>query len=607
MTDNDKNSTATPVGLDAPSLERLLPKQSTIVLVCDVVESVRWMEHDEDQAIARWSQFAAAVRGSIAPAYSGEVIKSTGDGLMMQFQAAPLAVAAAGAMQKIANEGNQGFPPERQMHLRFGIHQTEARRDAHDLYGHGVNLAARITSLAGPGEIIVTPEVRDHLTDELDGQIEDMGECYLKHLRAPQRVYRVGAAGRPSAKDLPSFADALMPTIAVVPFQNLSGREDQNAVGDLIADGVIGCLVRSEELRVLSRLSTMSFKERGLGLQEMARPLGATHLMTGSFYAEGGSILVMAELTRVHDARVLWSERKRVSIDDLFQVDSELASSLANGFHATLLQSEAKRALTQPLSTLAGYSLLLGSIAMMHRQSTASFDQAKQLLLQLQERYPRRAIPRAWLGKWYALGSAQGWVDSAILAPGKVLQDMDRAIDLEADLALSWTIKGLIQGYVMRDFEAARKAYDQALFLNGNDALTWLYRATLAAWTADGESARECASKALALSRLDPSRYYYESLAGTALIASGAYSEAATLAKSSLRANAAHASTYKTLLLALALDGKLSEAAPVAQQVLARDPGFSVRSFLDKSPMAQSSMGAIYASAYRSAGIPQHT
>ena len=165
------------------------------ILVCDVVESVRWMQNHEDHAVARWSAYTQDMRSTVIPEYGGSVVKSTGDGMLIEFSTVVNAVLAATAMQAAATVGNQGLELDKHMHLRIGIHHTEARRDAHDIYGHGVNLAARITSLAGPGEVVVSEDARDCITDTLDGEIEDMGECYLKHVAEPERVFRIGPTG----------------------------------------------------------------------------------------------------------------------------------------------------------------------------------------------------------------------------------------------------------------------------------------------------------------------------------------------------------------------------------------------------------------------------
>ncbi|NJS37176.1 MAG: adenylate/guanylate cyclase domain-containing protein [Brachymonas sp.] len=375
------SNTESPSAVPEPSsvafdIYSLLPRSQRVVLVCDVVESVRWMEHDEDNAITRWSQFAAAVRSRIAPEHGGEVIKSTGDGLMMEFQAAPGAIAAANAMQKIASEGNDGFAPERQMHLRIGIHQTEARRDAHDLYGHGVNLAARITTLAGPGEIIVTPEVRDHLTDSLDGQIEDMGECYLKHLSEPQRVYRVQTNSLEflNLKQLKSHVnlDVQPITVAVLPFAS-SQEVILRVAGDALADGLISHLSKTQELRLISRLTANSVSQRNWSTSKLAAFLQADYLITTQCWILSGKLLVSNELIDAPKDTVVLNKRYSLSMDELLAVDCPVLLEMASDLLSSMRNAEIRRAKTQPLPKLESAHALMAGVALMHRTSRQDF------------------------------------------------------------------------------------------------------------------------------------------------------------------------------------------------------------------------------------------
>ena len=602
MTTTQTNDNSSGIDLDA---DYLAPRELRVVLVCDVVESVRWMEQDEDYAVTRWQAFAQHVRGIIVPAHGGSVVKSTGDGMMVEFTNARSAVQAANALHAKAAQGNTDPNPQRHLQLRTGIHETHARRDAHDLYGHGVNLAARITTLAGPGEIIVSAPVRDHLTDVLDGDIEDMGECYLKHIAEPQRVYRVGVAGaEPILVPQREYAESLQPTVAVIPFESRSLAPEHFAVGDLIADGVIAQLSRTPDLKMISRLSSSIFRGRGFSVSKICDALGANYVVNGSYLLIDSKLLITAELCEAGSQHILWSARKNGDLQDLFDIQSEITDFLANGVHHVLLKQEAHKAQTMPLPTLSSYSLLIGGISMMHRQSPTTFSKAKSIFQHLQQRHPRIGASRAWLGKWYALASAQGWIDADNQMAIQVLNEMEEAIRLDDSLALSWTIKGLIHGYVQRDFDAAHIAYERASQINPNDALNWLYKGTLAAWTGDGHAAKLAADQAISLSKMDPIRYYYESLAGTAYIAAGEYQKAIALARASLRSNTAHASTHKTLTLALALDGQAEAAAYAAKNTLMQDPKFTTQLFSKKSPLGLSPRAKDFVLAYQSAGIP---
>ena len=577
---------AMPAASDAEAvIEALSPRQLRVVLVCDVVESVRWMEHDEDNAITRWSQFATAVRSRIAPAHGGEVIKSTGDGLMMQFQAAPGAVAAANAMQKIASEGNQGYAPERQMHLRIGIHQTQARRDAHDLYGHGVNLAARITTLAGPGEIIVTPEVRDHLTDSLDGEIEDMGECYLKHLSEPQRVYRVGDFGE-RRSSLPTVIeqDNFRLSLAIVPFQNMAHAAEDYAYGELIADGIRSPISHSHRLHLISKLSCRSIANRQYCSELSLSHLNADYLLTGSYVIRSGQILINAELHETKANRVIWSGRVKGDELDLFQQDSVLCAELVSQAHKALLTQEVGKAVTRPLPSLSSYTLFLGALTLMHRASKRDFQIAHDALMRLIDLHGRHCLPKAWMAKWYVLKVAQGWSDAPVKEAQIALDYCSKALDQNSHSALAMAVAGQVHGYLRQDLETAERYYQMAMQVDPQESLAWLWSGMGTAFKGESLLAQSMTEKAMALSPLDPVAYYYKSLSASAAIAAGNYERAVELAEDSIRLNCTHSSTYRALTIAQVFAGKTDNAKRTVSQLLQLEPKFTVQSFRQRYP-----------------------
>ncbi|MGH6624922.1 MAG: adenylate/guanylate cyclase domain-containing protein, partial [Burkholderiaceae bacterium] len=198
------------------------------ILVVDVVESVRLMQEDEQGTVRRWRTYADHVATQVVPAHGGRLVKSLGDGLMIEFPRAPAAVDAAFALQRLSNIANDGVADGLKLRLRIGIHVSPLIADQHDVYGHGVNLAARLTTLAGPDEIVVSAEVRDQLTPALDADIEDLGECYLKHVQKPIRAFRVGAPGERPIIDPGNVGRDLRATIAVIPFSARAAQPEHD-------------------------------------------------------------------------------------------------------------------------------------------------------------------------------------------------------------------------------------------------------------------------------------------------------------------------------------------------------------------------------------------
>ena len=277
-------------GLTDEALSFDLPRRQKVVLVMDLVESVRLMAANEAAVVQRWHSFVQHARAHVLPRHHGRHVKSLGDGLLAEFDGAPEAVSAAHELHHFFDDSNAALPPDQRFHLRAGLNAAQIYIDAVDVYGAGVNLAARVASLSGPGETTVTTEVRDDLADGLDGELRDMGECYLKHVPEPVRVWRVGDAGaQPLLTPAAEQPGTLLPGIAVIPFAARSNAPEHFAVGELVADAVITLLGCSQHLRVISRLSCSAFRQRDAGLQEVSQRLGAQFVLSGSYVVFGST------------------------------------------------------------------------------------------------------------------------------------------------------------------------------------------------------------------------------------------------------------------------------------------------------------------------------
>jgi adenylate cyclase len=564
-------------GLD---IEALSPRQLRTVLVCDVVESVRWMEHDEDNAITRWSQFAAAVRSRIAPEHAGSVVKSTGDGLRLEFESAPQAVAAANAMQKLSAEGNAGFEPERQMHLRVGIHQTQVRRDAHDLYGHGVNLAARISTLAGPGEIIVTPEVRDHLTDSLDGDIEDMGECYLKHLNEPQRVYRVGeVSAKPILNQTAKEDASLQPRIAVLHFDDIHSGAP-GLISGLVADGLIDSLSKQSMFKVISKLTSLLWSDKGKSISDIGASLQVAYILSGSIYSVGQKYLVRYELSAVRGETVLLTDRYEANTDEIFLNDGDLFHTISNNLINSISQEEYRKTQIYSMPSLSGYSLLLGGIKTMHQTTKEQFIKSYDLLEHLILRHPKAPIALSWLAKWHVLASVRGLNTNSSENVNKGLSCTSRALDLWPDCSLALAMEGFVYTHLVGDVSMAKKRLDQAIQINPSESLAWLFRSVVNSLTDSNQDSVVDCETAKSLSPYDPLMYFFESLQASAYLSNMQHDKAIFFALRSLRLNKHHSPTLRVLMTAHYELNQIEEARRMLSLLTKEQPGLTMAGYL---------------------------
>jgi adenylate cyclase len=605
-----------------------LVRQETVVLLVDLVESVRLMREHEAFTVRRWADFVGVVTTEILPRYRGVLVKSLGDGLLARFETVPDAADAAATMHRTLAAQNIGLAEDQHFDLRAGINAAMAWSDGVDIYGTGVNLAARLATLAGPGETIASASAheqlaaalaslaepgetigsataRDELTHGVDASCEDLGECILKHFDKPVRAYRVGPPSPVSSLTRRrDYGTAMQPTIAVVPF---SARSDSPAlldVGNLIADSVIWRLSKTADLKVISRLSTAVFRGRTDDVGEVSAHLGATYVLSGAYVADAGKIMVTAELSEARNNQVVWSDRLNGEIGDLLKPESELAERIAQAVHLSVFDAEVEHILTQPLPTLESYSLLLGSIKLMHRSSKEEFLQTRKILDELINRHGRIAAPRAWLGNWYILQVTRGWSEDRKREAVEALGATHAALDRDPSDALALATEGFVYCHLLKDLETARKRCNEAVNANPSHALGWLYLGTVNAFMGEGKEAVDATRRAMELSPLDPQRYYFESLGATAELAAQQYENAERLARSSLVLHRMHSSTWRALTISLVAQDRMDEAREALGKLRQLEPQLTVERYLARIPNAALEIGRRWACCLAMAGLP---
>ena len=477
--------------------------------------------------------------------------------------------------------------------------------DEHDVYGHGVNLAARLTTLAGPDEIVVSADVRDQLTPALDAEIEDLGECYVKHVQQPIRAFRVGAPGEQPVIERGNLAEDLRATIAVIPFRPRALQPTGDVLGQLLADEVISALSHSPEVNVISRLSTSTFQGRDVKLEDVSAYLRADYVLSGSYHADADRVTLKAEMAETRTMQVVWSQTLKGSVNGVIVGDDPLAGRLVSEACAAMMVRELQRSQGKAPQSLQNHTLLLSSIALMHRISPLAFERSQQLLQVLIERTPRLASPYAWMAKWHVLRVTQGWSSDAQADGKAALDNTKRALDRDATLSLAMTVEGQVNTYILKRLDIAEQLYAQALQSNPNDSLAWLLKGTLHAFRDEGKEALRHTRHALKLSPLDPLKYYFLTHAAGASLSARQYQRALALATESLRLNRTHGSTVRVLITALWHLGREEEAQTLGQSLLQLDPSFTISNYLLNAPSAPFTFGKSVVTALRGAGLPE--
>jgi class 3 adenylate cyclase/TolB-like protein len=578
-------------------------RRGTIVVV-DVVESVRLMEQDEAGAVARWQALVDAVVRGVLPGSGGRLVKSLGDGMMLAFDDAPRAITAAFAVQRASARLDEAVPRERRTWLRIGAHSGEHFADGLDVYGRDVNLAARLTTLAGPGEIVISAQVREQVVDTLDGEIEDLGECYLKHIEQPVRAFRIGPPGPEPVIERHGGEVSLRPVVAVIPFDGRGITSDQAVLGEVIAEGLINALSQSQDLDVISRMSTTLLAGRGEAASVLARRIGADYIVTGHCRTAGARTSVTAELCEVRTARVVWTETMHARLADVVWGTSPMFETVVERIRTALLSRALELVRTNAMPTLETYTLMLAAVASMYRLSTTDFDRARLALEAVADRAPRHPTPRAWLAQWYVLRWVQGRSPDPAADASRAADHSRRALDLDPYCALALAIDGVVETHFKRRFDVAAERFELALASNPNEPMALANRGVLHAFADRGSAAMRDTLRAGRLSPIDPLRFYFDSLAGTAALSADEPTKALQYALRSYRANRLHASTLRVLIVANWRLGHMTEARQAVSEMRALDPAMTVDTWLARSPIAERPLGRLIAQAMRESGLP---
>lgn len=581
-----------------------LERASRVIFFLDMVESARLIEADEDTVVRRWIALQNRLEAEVFPGYGGRVVKTLGDGVLAEFTAPEPAIAAAFAIQTLSRQLNEGAAAGTEIRLRMGLDAGEVMVTGGDVYGRRVNVAARLTKLAGPGEILASGAVRDLLASELDAEFEDLGECYLRNLAQPVRTYRALPPG--SHPRLWPIENGLLPlpTVAVVPFLPYTAGVDHFALGEMLAEDIIVALARSPDMNVISRLSTTAFRMRKTSLDRIAEVLGADFVLSGAYRSHGPKVILDTELAEVRSGTVLWAQRLTDSVPWILGEDHSLADQIVAQVRRAILRRETLRAQSRSMPSLESYTLLLGAIELMHRLSPRDFETARRLLDTLIERTPNHPIPQAWMAKWHVLHVQQGWSDDLARDTYLAQQCTRTALDADPTNALALVMDGFVHTNLLRKLDIAEQRYDSALENSPNDPLGRLLRGTLHAFRGQGTDAVRDTEHARLLTPLDPHRFFYDSLAASACIAAEDYQRAVDLAQQSLRGNRTHTSTLRVMAVAQMRLGLGGEARRTAQALLALEPGLTVQGWLQRSPSADYPVGQAFARTLREIGIP---
>jgi adenylate cyclase len=567
------------------------------ILAADVVGYSRLVGKDDEGTLARLKLLRRDLIDPQIARDRGRIVKTIGDGLLLEFPSVVDAVRCAIAVQNAMAERNAGEAPETRIVFRVGINLGDVIVDERDLFGDGVNIAARLEALAEPGGICISQTVLDHVRDKLAFEIEDAGEHALKNIAKPVHVWRirVGGAEPPAA----TAAAPVNPSIAVLPFANMSGEAEQEFFVDGLTEDIITELSRFRELFVISRNSAFVYKNKPINVQSVAKELGVQYLVEGSVRKAGDRVRVTVQLIDAATDRHVWAERYDRELKDIFAIQDEVTAAIAATLPGRVEAAAHDRVKRKPTDNLAAYECVLAGKRLHHRSTKADNAEALRMLDRAIALDPGYAHAHAWRACTLGQSFVNGWREDHDAAIGDVMQELALALALDENDSDVHRILAAVNLSIHRDHDKALYHQERALALNPNDDLLVVQQGEVLTWMGRADEGIEWIAKAMRLNPYHPERFWNH--LGRAYFVARRYDEAIKAFQRISRPDPTHVAF---LAACHAEAGDTAAAQGLAQELLKRAPDFSVARYIATQHYQNDSDRVHHAGALIKAGLP---
>jgi TolB-like protein/class 3 adenylate cyclase len=588
-------------------IEERVERRLAAILAADIAGYSRLMGTDEEGTLRQLKAHRKGLIDLKITEHRGRIVKTTGDGMLVEFVSVVDAVRCAVDVQRGMVDRNADVPAENRIEFRIGINVGDIISDDNDIYGDGVNVAARLEALADPGGIMVSAVVHDQVRDKLSFGFEDLGEQAVKNIARPVGVHRVQiaeAAGLIATAATPAGAGASgsdRPTIAVLPFQNMSGDAEQEYFTDGIVEEIITALSRNHTLFVIARNSTFTYKGRAVDVKQVGRELGVRYVLEGSVRKSGDRVRVTAQLIDTSTGAHLWADRFDGALKDIFDLQDDITLRVVGAIAPMLEHAEIIRAMRKTTESLGAYDYYLRGMSSFHKAGREEISEALRLFLkavELDDNFSSAYGMAAWC---YVRRKVNGWAEEGSSESSHATQIARQAVECGKDDAVALTCGGVAFG-IFGDLERATTFIDRAQALNPNLAMAWHLSGWTRGFVGQYDLAVEHLERAMRLSPVDPQRPGMQAAIAAAHFAAGRFDIASSLARSAILEQPNNSLATIVAAAANAMAGNLDVARSAMAQALELDPNF--RKISDRLPYRQPELLALWEDGLRKAGLP---
>ncbi len=583
-----------------------MQRHLTTILAADVVGYMRLSETAEEETHQRLMSLRSSLIDPCVQEHHGRLVKNTGDGFLATFENTEAAATCALSLQRALAVATADQPEDRRIAFRMGINRANVIVEHGDIFGDGVNVAARLQSYAEPGDVVVSEAVYRQVDDATRGLALDMGELHLRNHSRPIRVYVLRSD--PEARPVRRIGENLAipearASIAVLPFRLNGVGAEKSYVADGVVDSIIHSLSSLKDLFVISRGSTLSYGRRRTDPLAIGRKLGVRYVMDGAVWLSEGRVRISTELIANENGAVVSADHYDGSASELFELQDRISLKLVRTIAPHVRDRELRRALRKHPQSMTGYDLLLQALDLLYKMDAESFARARGLLQQAMVLDPSYAPPFTYAALWHVFrvgefgspdpdGDSKAAVDRALAA-----------IERDGNDALALAIYGHVQAYLLRDNVTAQRFLDRAIEAGPSVAMAWTMSSAARGFVGNGPLAVAHAENGQRLAPSDPYRFWHEGILAQAHYINRDYDQAISWARSAVAQNRSIRFTLRTLAASLAAAGRMQDAAGAAAHLLAIQPEFRLASYAPRcpfvSPILETWIGHL-----RAAGLP---
>lgn len=575
------------------------------ILFADIAGFTRLMDQYEAETYPRLMRLIEEIVEPAVAAANGNIVKNTGDGFFARFGSVNEAFRCATEIQQSIDSREAGQPAEKRIAFRMGLHVGDVVIEARDVYGAGVNLAARLQEIASPGGLAISSSVREQLGAGLKLPITDLGNISLKNIADPVRVFQVELIQPPQEPARVAGAHRhSRPSIAVLPFIEYGANAEDSLIGVGISEDAIAALASLPDLFVISRNSTLRYREPQPNTQAIGRELGVRYICSGVVRRSGNRLRVSAEVADVESRMVIATDRFEGDTGDLFALQDQLTERVLQTIAPHIRDAERRRVRTRRTDSLDAYEYMLRGLDLVYRLELAEFEQARTMFersISLDEDY---AAPYAFIALWHSIRFQQGWSPDAAQDLKSVDEFAAAALLRDQNDVWGLSLSGHLRAFLFRDFDAAFALFDRALRVSPNSAFAWARSSPAFNYVGNTAEARRRAEEALRLSPFDPHIFFTHCTLAIAAYIEGDYKTAITWARRSYAESPSYTANLRFLAASFAADGQLEDARSAGERLIRLDPHFRVYNFLRNYPLQDERLKSRLGEHLLAAGLP---